>query len=130
MASLFMLKQRAQKAIDSQAGQVRLRYITDVPGQQAVYMTKLEQAQAYLAARALNAGAAVPPYLAAEAGATGETAFVVATAIAQLATLWNEQLGPAIEGARLGAKRAVDLAQTEGAVEAAMQVGLAELAAL
>lgn len=130
MASLFMLKQRAHRALDEQAGQVRLRYITDVPGQQAVYITKLEQARAFLAAHALNSGAAVPPYLAAEAGATGETALQVATAITTLATLWNEQLGPAIEGARLGAKRSVSAAQDEAAVAAALSAGMAALDAL
>lgn len=130
MASLFLLKLRAHQALDACAGQVRLRYITDVPGQQAVYMTKLQQAQAYLVARALDADAAVPPYLAAEAGATGESALQVATAITGLATVWNEQLGPAIEGARLGAKRAVSDAQDEAGVQAALSAGLAALDAL
>lgn len=130
MASLFLLKLRAHQALDACAGQVRLRYITDVPGQQAVYMTKLQQAQAYLVARELDAGAVVPPYLAAEAFATGATALQVATAIISLATVWNEQLGPAIEGARLGAKRAVSDAADDAGVQAALSAGLAALDAL
>lgn len=109
----------ALRDIDDAAGRARLRYITDVPGQQAVYMVKLQQAQAYAAAFALSEQAAVPPYIAAEASATNETAAVVAANILALAGVWNEQVGPAIEGARMGGKAAVTAAQDLEQIEAA-----------
>jgi len=109
----------ALRDVDAAAGRARLRYITDVPGQQAVYMTKLQQAQAYAAATALSAQAEVPPYVAAEAAATGLSAAQVTNNILALAAMWNEQAGPAIEGARMGGKAAVVAAADLAAVEAA-----------
>jgi hypothetical protein len=109
----------ALRDVDEAAGRARLRYITDVPGQQAVYMTKLQQAQAYAAAFALDAQAPVPSYLAAEAAATGMTAVQVTDNILALAALWNDQAGPGIEGARMGGKAAVTAAADLEAVEAA-----------
>lgn len=97
----------ALRDIDDAAGMARLRFITDVAGQQAVYMVKLQQAQAYAEAVALDAQAPAPPYIAAEASATGETPGQVTAAILALAAVWNEQVGPAIEGARMGGKAAV-----------------------
>lgn len=109
----------ALRDIDEAAGRARLRFITDVPGQQAVYIVKLQQAQAYTAAVALDAQATVPPYIAAEAAATSQTAAQVAANVIALAAVWNEQAGPAIEGERMGGKAAVTAAQDLEAVEAA-----------
>lgn len=107
----------ALRDIDEAAGRARLRFITDVPGQQAVYIVKLEQAKAYTAAVALDAQATVPPYIASEATATGQTAQQVAANVLALAAVWNEQVGPAIEGARMGGKAAVTDADDLAAVE-------------
>lgn len=109
----------ALRDIDDAAGRARLRFITDVPGQQAVYIVKLQQAEAYTAAVALNAQAAVPPYIAAEAAATNQTAQQVASNVIALAAVWNEQAGPAIEGQRMGGKSAVLAAQSLESVDAA-----------
>lgn len=116
---MFSARWYALRDIDDAAGRARLRFITDVPGQQAVYMVKLQQAQAYTAAVALDAQATVPPYIAAEAAATGQTAAQVAANVIALAAVWNEQAGPAIEGERMGGKSAVTAAQDLEAVEAA-----------
>ena len=123
-------KWEAQRQIDEAAGAARLRYITDVPGQQAVYMVKLQEATAYLVAHGLDDQATVPPYIAAEATSVGMAPVLVATQVVQLGTLWNEQLGPAIEGARLGGKRAVQDAATVEAVAAALAAALSVLQAL
>lgn len=117
--ALFTARWYALRDIDDAAGRARLRFITDVPGQQAVYLVKLQQAQAYTAAVALDAQATVPPYIAAEASATGQTAQQVAANVIALATVWNEQAGPAIEGARMGGKAAVTAAQDLETAEAA-----------
>lgn len=116
--------------IDHAAGQARLRYITDVPGQQAVYLLKLSEAEAYVAAYALDTNATPGPHLAAEATATAATAISVAEAVVALATLWNTQLSPAIEGARMGGKAAVAAAATVEAVESARDAAISALSAI
>ncbi len=129
--SILFARLRAQRDIDRAAGAARLRYITDVAGQQAVYLVKLQQAQAFLAARELDAGAMPPPYIAAEAAAVGMTPQDVAAEIVALATHWNDVVGPQIEAARLGGKAAVEAAAAnEGAINAARDAAIAVLAAI
>ena len=128
--SILFARLRAQRDIDRAAGAARLRYITDVAGQQAVYLVKLEQARSYIAAHALDAQALVPPYIAAEAAAVGMTALEVAQEVVELATAWNDVAGPAIEGARLGGKAAVQAADDEAAINAARDAAIAALAAI
>lgn len=123
--SLSSLKWHACNAVDAAAGDARQRYITDVPGQQAVYMVKLEQAQAYLANSSASA-----PYVHAEAQAMSEEPAAVAANIVALASHWNEQLGPLIEAARLAGKRAVNEADDAAAVAEAEAAAIAVLCAL
>lgn len=126
----------ASTVIDEAAGRARRRYITDVPGQEAVYLVKLQEAQAYAAAHALDSGATVPAYIAAEASAIGQSAITVANTVIALAGFWNGNVGPAIEGARLGGKAAVaaatgaDEAATIAAIEAARDAALSALEAI
>jgi len=126
----------AQRAIDAAAGEARLRFITSVPGQEAVYLLKLQEAQAYLAAHAGDPDADVPPHIAAEATATGQTAVDVATMVVGLASYWNGTISPAIEGARMGGKAAVAAATgvddeaTLAAIEAARAAALAALGSI
>jgi hypothetical protein len=93
-------------AIDSCAGATRLRYITDVPGQQATYLVKTSEASAFLA------GAEPGAYLRAEAEATGMTLGEAALAVLQIGSYWNDFIGPAIEKARRMGKIAVEAAAT------------------
>lgn len=125
--SIDLARWRAHQAIDEAAGEARLRYITDVPGQQAVYLEKLAQAQSYLSALASDANAVVPPYIAAEASGTGQTAQQVAQMVVGLGARWNDQLGPLIEGLRLGGKAAVRAAQTIEAVQQAADAAISAL---
>jgi hypothetical protein len=104
----------ACSAIDSCAGAARLRYITDVPGQQATYMAKADEAAAFLA------GAATPgPYLQAEAEATGQTPMATAQQIMGLQNYWGAYIGPAIEKARRMGKITAAAAATLEEVESA-----------
>lgn len=135
-AEIRKARHLANAAIDQAAGTARRRYITDVPGQEAVYLVKLQEAEAYLLAHAADAGAAVPPYIAAEAAAIGQSAIAVATNVAALGGFWNGTVGPAIEGARLGGKAAVagaagaDEASTIAAINAARDAAVAALEAI
>ena len=99
-------RHRANQRIDAAAGDARLRYVTDVPGQSAVYAEKLKQAVAYIAARQLDAKALIPRYIRREAEARGCSAVAVAVGVIQAAAAYDE-IGPEIEAARLAGKDAV-----------------------
>lgn len=112
--------------IDQAAGSARLRFITDVAGQQAVYLLKLQEAEAYIA----SGGNTPAPHIVSEAAATGSTAGQVAAAVVARALLWNTQLSPAIEGARMGGKASVSAAALCGdrsAIQAACAAAIASL---
>ncbi len=96
----------AHNEIDRAAGEARLRYITDVPGQQATYMTKAQQAREFLGAPEGE----VPPYVQAEAEAMGVAALPAAEYIAATEHAWSNVIGPGIERARRAGKLAVSAA--------------------
>lgn len=113
--------------VDTAAGRARLSYITDVPGQQATYARKEQQARDWLAAG--FAGPA-PSFIAAEASALGVQPQLLAQQVLELAEFWAEVKGPEIEAARIKWKAAVRSATTLEAVQAAIDAALAELEAL
>jgi hypothetical protein len=121
---------RLHGRIDVEAGTVRTRFITDVPGQQLTYQRKEMEARAWIEAESPDPEDF--PFLTAEAGATGTQAGVVAAQVLAAAASWG-RIGSAIEGARIAAKRAVREATTLAAKEAAAAVDwdsmLAEVAA-
>lgn len=123
---LARLRWHALRRIDAAAGEARLRYITDVPGQQAVYMVKLEEARALLAAPASTPG----PHLVAEASVRGTTPAAVATLVDGLASVWTGVLSPAIEAARMSGKLAVEAATDAAGIQAAAESAIAALSAL
>lgn len=125
MSDVALAKWFAKEEIDRRAGELRARFITDVPGQQAVYMMKLAEARAYLVDQ--NAAA---PHIAAEAQALGQTAAQVAAAVVATADTWNTVLSPAIEAARLGGKAAVDVAVDQAGVSEALSAAVATLAGI
>lgn len=120
----------ALASIDAAAGQARLAYITDVPGQQGTYLLKEQQASAYLAALATDANAPVPPFVAAEAEALATTPVLAAQGIVATAQLWADQLAPAIECERRRGKLACANATDEAALAAALASALAALATI
>lgn len=101
------LKAQYKNAIDGLAGQTRLRYITDVPGQEATYLLKAQQAEAYAVA---GFAGTVPAMLAAEAAATNQTPQQVAQSVIATRDVWVNVLNPQIESVRIGGKMKVDAA--------------------
>lgn len=77
-----------------------------LPPQMDTYRMKLEQAASYLAARALDAQAPVPAFIAAEAQALSQTNVGTCNKIINAATTSEAKL-PQIEAARMGGKNAV-----------------------
>lgn len=123
---LSAVKARALAAIDEAAGKVRVKYITDIPGQEATYLAKAQQAKAYKDAGYTGD---VPPFIAAEAQ-YGLTAQQVADRVLLLEAQWQGVIGPAIEGARVGGKDAVNAAVTTQEVETAVANTMAVFAQL
>lgn len=132
MSTLNLLKFEAKRQIDLEAGAARLRYITDVPGQQAVYVTKRDQAAAYIAAVAADPEADPLPtpgaYIAAESSALNITPLQLAQEVMALSALWEGTLSPAIEALRISGKAAVSAAQDEAGVIAARDAAIQALA--
>lgn len=116
----------AHRLIDEAAGRTRLKYITETPGQQAVYLLKLEQARAFLA----NPESTPGPYISMEAEALGMTPLALANEVILNAAQWGDVLGPAIEATRRGYKKAVTDAATIEEVEQVLAQAIAALAAL
>lgn len=124
------LRARAIAHLDQAAAEARMRHITGAPGQAMVYAAKLAQAQAYLAAHALDADAPVPAYVAADVAVQGGTAGAAAQAIIDAAESFHDGAGPAIEQARRGGKLAIQAATTAEAVATALADALEALAAV
>ena len=97
---------KAKAKIDRAAGAVRLRYITDVPGQQAVYMQKLEQAKLFLDDNLVADD--LIPYIIAEAEARNISKLAAAQLIIGIADFWNITVAPKIEGVRIKYKADLD----------------------
>ncbi|MDO9094428.1 MAG: hypothetical protein Q8R98_09685 [Rubrivivax sp.] len=129
--SLATRKYFALRDIDDAAGEARLRYITDVPGQQAVYLVKLQEAQAYLVAHTADPLTAVAgPHIAAQATRTAKSALVVAQEVVDTGGLWLGTMSPAIEAERMAGKEAVADAQTSEELESVLAAAMSALQAL
>lgn len=116
----------ALAAIDTTAGAARSRYITTVPGQEATYLIKAQQARDYQAAGHTGP---VPALVQAEADATGEAPQLACGRILAEEAAWIAKAAQ-IETARRRGKIAVGAAADVPAVDAARELALAELEAL
>lgn len=110
-------------AIDAKAGNVRLRYITSVPGQEGTYLLKEREAQRFR--DALYVGT-VPAMVQAEVNATGLLAKAAADDILLRRDQWAAKAAQ-IEEQRLKGKRSVDAATTEAGVASARDAAIAAL---
>lgn len=108
----------AERSIDLAASNARARFISSGVGQDAVYVVKGQQAEAFAAA---GFNGDPPAYIAAEAAATGVTPMVAAQTILGLRDAWNNLIGPAIESQRIGGKKLVREATTVEEIDARMR---------
>lgn len=117
----------AEKQIDHEASKARGRFVSSGTGQDGTYIIKAEQAQAYQDAGYTGI---VPPYVAAEAAATGATAQTTAALIIATRDAWNNTVGPAIEAQRIGGKKKVREATTVQAVDTELRAANLALQAI
>lgn len=85
--------------VDALAGETRARFISTVPGQEATYLKKADEAARYTE----GDDPAGYPYITAEAAATGQTPAAVAALIAAKAAQWTT-INAQIEAIRIAAK--------------------------
>jgi hypothetical protein len=104
-------------AINARAGAIRGLYITDVSGQQMIYLRKEEEARAWLSATSPDL--ASYPLIAAEVGLTAPTANELAQLWLNLSALWIA-VAAALEGMRFAAIAEVTSAASAEACEEAV----------
>jgi hypothetical protein len=109
----------AKSTINAAVAQVRQLFITDLPGQQMVYLAKEAEAQAYTALLSPPADLSAFPLLSAEIGITAPTASDLAALWLGMATAWRT-IAAQIELLRLTAKAAVEVATTPEQIAAAL----------
>lgn len=121
--NLPALKVQAKEDVDRAAGAARARYLTLVPGQEAAYAAKEAEARAFLNDPEL----AVPPYVQAEADATGVTPYEAANNIVAAADAWALVKGPNIERIRRSGSVAIEAATSETPIYLARNNAVLEL---
>ncbi|NTA36842.1 hypothetical protein [Agrobacterium salinitolerans] len=102
---LQSIKAILKSSVDTEAEGQRLKYITPGAGQALTYMQKSDEARRYLSED--NPDAANYPLLSAEVGITADDMAGVASAVSAAFAQW-QQIGAAIEAARLGGKASID----------------------
>lgn len=120
-AELEAHRQGATARIASLRGQARLAYITDLPGQDMLYIAKAEEAAAYLSDPA--PADADYPLVMSEVGITAPTAYEVAQVFANLNALWKYAAG-SLDAACFQAEAAVQQAPDIATIDAIL-TGLA-----
>lgn len=118
LASIGPYRRAAIAKINARAGEVRLTFITDIPGQQMLYAAKEQEATAYLAASPEPADLSAFPLMAAEVGPglTAPTALGLAQLWAAMAAQWRG-MAAMIENARLSTIYGVEAAPDRAAIE-------------
>lgn len=123
-ARLAEARAAALAQITAMRGQARLAYITDIPGQEAIYIAKLEEARAWLAA--VDPYIADYPLIGSEVGVTAPTPYEVAQVFLNLNALWV-QVAAAIDGGCFAAEAAVQAATSPEDVAAIIAALAAQL---
>lgn len=124
----YVFSKSALDAIDKEAGNTRVKYITSVPGQSETYQRKEQQAREW---SALGFSGQAPSFIQAEADALNVSPETIAQQVIQLADYWSNVKGPQIEACRRKWKVAIDAAGTDFvAISTARDSGIAELKTL
>ncbi|MCD2184197.1 hypothetical protein [Rhizobium sp. GN54] len=121
------LKAELQADIDRSAGEVRLLFITDAPGQDMIYQEKRREAEAFQANPDLPPEQT--PHMTAEAAAFGMTRVAKASEILAQASAWTA-VSAMIETRRLSAKASVQAATSPFVARGAAVVDWSDIAAV
>lgn len=116
---LEQIKTHLKAQVDAAAERERARYITPGAGQAMTYQAKADEARRL--AGDPSPDPADYPLLSAEVGITAPDLASVGDVVLAAYQAW-QGIGAAIEGARLGTKQAIDLAEDEAAARVAAEV--------
>lgn len=105
--------------VDTAIGQIRLAYITEIPGQQMVYQSKEAEALAYEQDLDDPKDMIKYPYIASEATALGVSTDTVATTYLDLSAQWRT-VGVQLEALRIATKTSITAAESVEEVESTM----------
>lgn len=100
--------------INAKASIVRRRFVTDIPGQEALYLLKEQEARDWIAEVERDF-----PLIMAEVGLTGDTPDQVAQVYLNLGAIYL-QAAAVLEQARLGQIAAVEVAASKSEIELAV----------
>lgn len=126
--SLDVTKQLMKNKVDKWAGETRLLFITEAPGQQMTYSEKADEASRWFE-NGQPSDVSEYPFLSTESASTGKTVLQLATEFTNNAALWK-QIGSAIEGSRMKAKNAIDALQDVDSAVAVLDTLRSELDAI
>jgi len=113
-AQLESVRVAAIARINAEVGRVREKYITDLPGQDAIYQAKEAEAARYLAEAPETLDGY--PFMAAEVGILAPTAADVAAIWIGMGAHWRT-VAAAMEGLRMAATNAVNASDSPAEVE-------------
>lgn len=127
-ADLTEVRREAIAKVNNRAGQVRLMFITDEPGQDMLYLKKEMEAVAYLAETPEPADLSGYVLMSKEVGPTmtAPTAYQLAQIWLYMSDQWKIVAGE-IEAARLGTVYAIEAATTDAEITVLVAAGLAGL---
>ena len=106
-------------AVNAGAGRVRAAFVTEIPGQEMLYVYKAAEAARFLAEATPPTDLTTYPLIAAEIGITGATATDVATTYNTQAGLW-QVIAAQLETIRLGAIAAIEAATMPSEIATAL----------
>ena len=107
----------------------RKRFITDLPGQDMIYLRKEQEAKAFLLANPTPSDLTPYPFIANEVGVTAPTAYGVAQVFSGLAAAWL-YVGSELEGIRILYKNTIIVAADEPSITKALNNMNAEILTL
>lgn len=108
---------RAAREAEIARAAAAARALFATPGKDGIYLSKREEAEAWIAAGEPE-DLAEYPYLSQETGVTAPTTSQLALLWINLNILWVKVYGPQIEGREQRAKQAIALAATPAEIEA------------
>lgn len=128
---LGRMRDNAVLAVNAQIGAIRAQHITELPGQEMIYLRKETQARAFKDAYDADptTDPTAYPLVAAEIGTTGATAIEVADTVIAVADQW-EALAATLENLRMTALQAIENAPDETAIDTAIDTLATALGAL
>lgn len=124
LVSLASQKANAIASLHNAVATARREFVTDLPGQEMIYLDKLTEARAYLTDPAPNL--ADYPAIVAELGVTAETPYELAQLWLNMSAMWKF-VSANIESIRLMAVNAINVAASEAEINAILSAAESDL---